>query len=191
MQKNDIIKLQLIIKESFIKSVMKRELIDWYIDERIYNRISIEPSVKQLVQITRQCGIEVIEETPKQLKEWVKDIGKRRKKSKCRKIPGECNITKEELQRMYWEEGLSAIEIAKEFNTTQNKIAWRMIKWNIPRRDLSNAHTKKEIDIEEFKSLYKGGYTLQQLADHFGICVKTVNKVFERNNIEKRGKCIA
>ena len=190
MQKNDIIKLGRIIKDNFQKSVMKRELIDWYISEKIYNRIAEEPSVKLLVKIARQCGIEVIEETPEQLKAWVKDIGKH-KKIKRRKIPGECNITKEELQRMYWEQGLSTIEIAEEFNTTQNKIAWKMIKWNIPRRDLSNAHTKKEIDIEEFKSLYKGGYTLQQLADHFGICVKTVNKVFERNNIEKRGKCIA
>jgi DNA-binding CsgD family transcriptional regulator len=171
---------------------MKRELIDWYISEKIYNRIAKEPSVAQLVAVTEACGVKVIKETPEQLRAWVSKI-------KCfsQTTPkvathyNPCNITKEELQRMYWEQGLSAIEIAEEFNTTQNKIAWKMIKWNIPRRDLSNAHTKKEIDIEEFKSLYKGGYTLQQLADHFGICVKTVNKVFERNNIEKRGKCIA
>ena len=44
------------------------------------------------------------------------------------------NITKEQLQKLYWEDGLSTRAIAKKLGCSQPTVRLKMIEFDIPRR---------------------------------------------------------
>jgi len=49
------------------------------------------------------------------------------------------NLTKKELGKLYWEKKMSMQMIAKKFNVQENSIRTKMIKFNIPIRNRSQA----------------------------------------------------
>ena len=55
------------------------------------------------------------------------------------------DISKEELTKLYWQEGLSLCEIGKKFGVGRQVIRSYMIKYNIPRRNLSQA---RQLSVE-------------------------------------------
>lgn len=187
MLKSDIEKLKRFIKDNFSDSVMKRKLIDKYIEQKIY--MCEEPSVSQLVAITEKCGVKVIKETPEQLRAWVSKIkcfSQAPQKPAAHYNP--CKATKEELEELYVNQGLSTMEIAKKLNTSSNSVQSRMRVYGIKLRSHKVANKKKEIDKKEFKMLYSAGYTIAQLCTHFQASKRLINKKFEEFGIEKRSQ---
>jgi HNH endonuclease len=83
-------------------------------------------------------------------------------------------LTREELHRLYHEERLSQAQIAARFGVTPGAIHWRMCRWGIPARDMTEAR------IEAARTRFSGpnnprwkggrthvnGYVLVQAPDH-------------------------
>jgi len=61
------------------------------------------------------------------------------------------------LRELYWDEGMSAQEIAEKFDTNRSAIYFNMEKYDIPRREKAEALEYDEYDVQFFIS--NGGHT--------------------------------
>ena len=70
------------------------------------------------------------------------------------KLKGKKKPTKDELYDLYWNKGLSTVEIGKIFGFNNNTIRRWMIEYGIPRRSLSESKFKLKLSKEELEDLY-------------------------------------
>jgi len=102
--------------------------------------------------------------------------------------------SKEELYRLYWEEGLTPTEIAKRLTTPRSNIKRWLKKMNIPRRTHLEGirlrdMKRRRFDQREEKEvcqLYEQGYSADEIAQLLGIGHTLVYKTLTRKGIRKR-----
>lgn len=99
------------------------------------------------------------------------------------------NLTKEELERLYWEKELSLNEIAKKYKVDGVTVLYWMKKYNILRR--SKAKIKfngiNSIKREELEDLYNTKrLSSSQIAEKFGVSSTTIRQLMKEYNIIRR-----
>lgn len=98
-------------------------------------------------------------------------------------------ITDEEeatLRRLYLEEKLSVIEIARRFHCDRHTIRRRLVALKIPVRPY-NQHIPEMWDAETLRRLYVDeGYCQETIAAHLGVDQVTVSKALRRAMIPTR-----
>jgi intein-encoded DNA endonuclease-like protein len=77
-----------------------------------------------------------------------------RKSNSEGKLKGKYKPTKKELEKLYWGDNLSTVEIGKKFGFNNGTIRRWMIKHGISRKPLSESKFKVKLSKEELKKLY-------------------------------------
>lgn len=97
------------------------------------------------------------------------------------------DITRDELQRLYWTEDLDAFQVAELKGVSYHAVWRRMIKYNIPRRDRSEAARIHEIDRERVKNLYWGQkLSIHKIASILGVSGTTIYRCMINNRVPLR-----
>lgn len=109
-------------------------------------------------------------------------------RQECRQnYPLEC-AGADEIRRLYWEEGLSTVQIAKHFNTAQSAVAQFMKRNSIPTRP-SNQSTSllSKAGPQRVRSMYwDDEMSCEGIAQEFGVSSSAVNQFMLRHGIERR-----
>lgn len=99
------------------------------------------------------------------------------------------DITRDELQRLYWGEDLDAFQIAELKDVSYHAVWHRMIKYNIPRRGRSEAARIHEIDRERVKNLYwEQKLSIHKIAGILGVSGATVYRCMINNRVPLRSR---
>ena len=96
------------------------------------------------------------------------------------------DLPKDEIVRLYVEDGLSAGRIAKQFRTDAHIILNRLRAWNVEivknRKPL-----QKHIDIDEIAKMYTSGMTAETIAAEMNVSQKTIlRRLHSRGLVEPR-----
>lgn len=103
----------------------------------------------------------------------------RRECGHARKCPG-CDI----LRRLYWDEGKTLADIAREYNCAENVVKKNMQRCGIDRRPRGYA----PIEIEGLAEMYEG-MSVREISDYLGVCHSTVTRAMDRADISRiRGR---
>ena len=78
-------------------------------------------------------------------------------------------VTREELIRLYWTEGLSLTQISAKLGKNTGAIFNRMKAWNIPVRSKSTANTKYRFDDLSLRARYEAGESGTKIAKELGV----------------------
>jgi len=100
--------------------------------------------------------------------------------------PKALNATDEDLWRLYWDEGLSVIELADELDTSESWVVREMEKRSIPRETPDQEKGTEWKDAERLERLYwDEGLTLEEIGNELGCSASTVAGWMERFNIDR------
>ncbi len=94
------------------------------------------------------------------------------------------HIPKEELERLYYEEGLSTSEIGKRYGVSNVTIINRMKSYGMTRRD-GTIRLSREVLIQLY---YEEQLTQREIAGRLGVSLPTVQHRMQEFGIETRGK---
>jgi len=101
--------------------------------------------------------------------------------------PAGSDIGPDELQRLYWDEGLTLNEIGDELEISKSTVQALMEEYDIPRRD-AGGHNYIEADSEELERLYWDvGLTVAEVADELDMSPATVRQRMDDFEIPRRG----
>ncbi|HHP5633491.1 hypothetical protein ACS2JV_26575 [Bacillus cereus group sp. BceL102] len=109
-------------------------------------------------------------------------------------------ITKEELQRLYYDEKKTITEIGMVYNVSTNAVSKLMEKWGVEKRELTSVDRlrniykdspivmlEERVTKEELHNLYwKEGKNLEEIGGIYGVHQQTVSKLMDRWGIPKR-----
>lgn len=89
-------------------------------------------------------------------------------------------IKKEDLQRLFVEEGKKIIEIAEIYNCSRDTIARRLVSYGLKEGKIKErTKSKRQLDLENTKSYiveqYKLGRSCKDIGDEIGLSEKTVS----------------
>jgi len=101
------------------------------------------------------------------------------------------------LKELYWDKGLSALEVAHTLGISETKTLNLMRKYNIPRRTLREAHTlstakgykRKRVSVspETIRKLYwEENKTASEIGAELGLCGKYISHLMTKYGIPKR-----
>ena len=116
-------------------------------------------------------------------------------------VEGKDREMAEMLKDMYWNKGMSAVEVAEKFGCTESNILYLFKKYNIPRRSLREAKRlsyKKAVERGEVKSLItkeelidlyqKQEMSRREIALRKGLTEKMVRYWLEKYGIPRRSR---
>ncbi|MBU5486412.1 hypothetical protein KQI86_19105 [Clostridium sp. MSJ-11] len=165
-----------LIKLQFKDKVMKRELLDWYIE--INTRQATEVTISELIKIAEEAGVKVQIETKAEMVKWA---------SKCKAIPQtkefiermtseevESILNKDIMHDMYWKEGRTITQIANQLGAPYQTAYTRFIMYGIPTRP--NKGKQSKVSKEEVWELFNQGMTRAQIAECLGVGTTTINR---------------
>lgn len=100
---------------------------------------------------------------------------------------------KEQIEQLYWEEGLSQAEVAERLGSKRNRVKYIMERFGIPRRpwleanQLSVSKRKLNPPQDQLEELYiERGMSSKQIADIFKVTAHTIRYYLNRYGIPRR-----
>ena len=97
------------------------------------------------------------------------------------------DIPEEELQRMYWDEGMSTPHIARVFGCSKRCVLDYMVEYGISRRTLSEAHLPIEMPHSVLEGMYcEQEMSMSEIGKHFGCAASVVRRRMVGYNIPRR-----
>jgi len=96
-------------------------------------------------------------------------------------------ITKEELEHLYLDKGMTQVEIGKLYSVDRKNIDYYLKKFNIPKRSKSEAlsnyyNSKREhkLNERELRLLIDYGWLIGDIAKHFGVSRSTLRAYMDK-----------
>ena len=166
--------------------------------------ITDKETLYKLYWVERKSVTEIAKElnvSPSAVYKWMKKFNiPRRPRSESTWIAFEKKrkrrgITREILEKLYWEEGKSIIEIAKVLNIHYSTVSILLKKYDIPVRIhpkmLEYHHKKKQgkLNVSRdflYRKYWEEGKTLKEIANELGTGVKFVRNTMKKFNISLR-----
>jgi predicted DNA-binding protein YlxM (UPF0122 family) len=97
-------------------------------------------------------------------------------------------LNRDELQRLYINEGLSILQIAKSFNLSKGPIHRMLHEYKIPVYDSKEASVKVKVTKKQLKDWYvKDKLSMFQIADKLGCTHSAIVYKFKKFNLKSRG----
>lgn len=98
-------------------------------------------------------------------------------------------LTKHNLNFLYWECKMSIREIARKLGVNHNMVLSKMVSLDVPRRPKRLvAGAKRKYNLDEFNvaSMYRSGMSLRRIAARFNCSQETIRNTLKRMNIPRR-----
>lgn len=98
----------------------------------------------------------------------------------------EVHISKEELEKLYIQDGMTMKEIGKLYGITDSTVLYKMRRYNIPSRSKSESH-RSLIPKKELERLYiTENKTIREIVDFFGFSKDTIISRMREYGIQSR-----
>lgn len=175
-------KLQLLIKKAFKNGTSERELSDWFLDNKVDNKMHLMELTKgELNSLAREV-IEVRKNTQIELVNWSKN---KEKKNMEDNKNGYGYIDKEFLEKHYIKQGMEVEEIAEMCGCVPNTIYTRIRKYRIKSRPKRiHMPVRKSIEKRVLQELLNSGLALTEIAKKCDCCTSTLRKIIKEHDIE-------
>lgn len=96
------------------------------------------------------------------------------------------NATKDDLERMYWDEGLSLKGVGDELNVSQTWVIRKMNELGIDRRQRDNEKGTAWKDADRLERMYwDEDMTLEEIGDELGCSASTISQWMQRFDIDR------
>jgi len=99
-------------------------------------------------------------------------------------------LTEERLRRLYWENGLSTVEIGEKLGYSRDGILGAMKRHGVERRDRMDVISGSDApyaDADVLRELYHGQkMPTTEIAEEFGCHHATISRAMDRLGVEKR-----